>query len=318
MAKELSIIIVSWNCKSYVLRCLQSVYENSVGIDFEIILIDNCSRDRTTEEVSRNFPEVVVVSNDSNIGFPAANNLGFSLASGEYILVLNPDTEVHDGTLIASLNSLKKNPQYGCVGVKTRKPSGRIQFSCARQFPTLAGILSLILFLDKIFPKCKAFSSQDMAFWDHENSKDVDMVAGSYMMMPKRVIERIGGFDERLPMFLEDCEYCVRLSKHGYKIRYLADVEITHYAGKSTEKAVPAWISMLRFEAFHILLCDLYGPEKAKHLASILLVVLPFRILYLPLVSIYQSILRGQDAMFRPYLLESVAGIKWAIGKIRC
>jgi hypothetical protein len=279
-----------------------------------VIVVDNASTDGTAEFIRSSYPDVKLVVNETNLGFPRANNLGFSLASGQYLLVLNPDTEIHEQTIQRSIAFLDEYLDYGCVGVKTRKPTGEIQMSCARQFPTPFGIISVVSLLDKVFPRL--FVSQDMTFWDHESSRDVDMLQGSYMMIRKEIIELHGGFDERLSMFLEDSEFCLRLARNGYKIRYLAEVEITHHMGKSTGKAVQEWIATLRFEGFYLFIKELYGSRTAKQLVRMIMVLLPIRLLYLPIACLYIYTLKRENRL-RLYLSETIAGIKWSIAKLQ-
>ena len=238
----LSIVIVNWNSWKYIDNCLKSIRENSKGINLEIIVIDNNSIDESVANLQRLHPDVRLIALTENLGFPKANNLGFKNAKGKYLLALNPDTQIHQDVLWRSIDFLEKHKEYGCVGVKTLKPNGRIQLECAGQSYTVRGAIWETLLLNKLFPKAKYFKPPAMTYWDHNSDRDVDRVQGAYMMLPYKVYRKIGGFDERLPMFFEDNEFCLRLNKNTYKIRYLADVAITHFVGQSTRKAMPAWV----------------------------------------------------------------------------
>ncbi len=312
----LSIIIVNWNSWDYIKKCLDSIIRYSKGINYEIIVIDNASTDNTVQNIKAYYPWVNLIALTENHGFPKANNIGFAEARGKYLLALNPDTEIKENTLQLSINFLEEHPDYGCVGVKTRKASGEIQLSCARKFPTFKGILLNILFLDRIFPKLTRADNIDMAYWDHEDSRDVDMVSGSYMMFPKSLYEKIGGFDERIPMFLEDFEYCKRISDSNFKIRYIADAEIIHYGEKSTSKAVPGWIAELRFEGFYLYIKDVYGTPIANNFVKALVVLLPIKIMLLPFMCLGLYFKKGENR-FRSYFFETIGGIEWSLRRFR-
>lgn len=311
----LSIIIVNWNSWGYVKNCLDSIIKYSKGINYEVIVIDNASIDNSGQNIKANFPWVNLIALTENCGFPKANNIGFAKARGKYLLALNPDTEVKKNTLQLSLRFLEHHSDYGCVGVKTRKSSGEIQFSCARKFPTFKGIIFNFLFLDKIFPRFNISENIDMPAWDHEDSRDVDMIAGSFMMFPRSLYHKIGGFDERIPLFFEDVEYCQRIWNRGFKIRYLAEAEIVHYGGKSTVEAVPSWIAQLRFEGFYLYIKDNYGTRTANKFVKILSVLLPIKAILLPFfcLGLY---FKKRENRFKVYFFETITGVLWSIEKL--
>jgi GT2 family glycosyltransferase len=311
----LSIIIVSWNCKGIVLKCLESIFRTCGSLEIEIIVIDNASSDGTAEAVRKNYPEVVLIASDVNFGFPKANNVGFAKAKGKYLLALNPDTIVEPGSLETCVRFLDENESYGCVGVKTVLPNKKIQYHCARQFPTLRSFVFGYFFLDKIFPRVRFFRSPDMPFWDHKESRDVEMIQGAFMMFRKNIYEKIGGFDERLPMFLEDGEYCLRLSRHGYKIRYLADVSITHFVGQSTEQSKPRWIASLRYEANYIFLREYQRSPAAFLYLFFVFIASPLRAALLPLFSFALWVKSGNGRL-RLYFWETITGWLWFVRKI--
>jgi len=284
------------------------------GIDLEVIVVDNASSDRTAESIAVEFPQVEVIQASTNLGFPKANNLGFAQATGEFILALNPDTVVHEGSLYACVNFLRQNPDYGCVGVKTLLPDGKIQYQCARQFPSLRSFGFSLFFMDKIFPRVQIFRSSDLPFWDHNDSRDVQLLQGSFMMFRKSIYDEIGGFDERIPMFLEDGEYCLRLFRNGYKIRYMSDVSITHHVGQSTAKSEPVWIAKLRYEANYLFLIDYQGRLSGFLYILFVLFGTPIKILLLPLFEIGLRI-RKQNSRIKLYFWETTSGWIWLFDK---
>ncbi len=312
---SLSIIIVNWNSWDDLERCLNSIKRSGTDIHLEIIVVDNNSSEPGHNCIIRNHPDVSIISLSENIGFPGANNIGFEAANGEYLLALNPDTEVHENTLQQSLAFLKNNPGYGCVGVKTLKPNGKIQLACARQFITLKRSVIYPLLLDKIFPKIDCLQSVEMAFWDHNDDRDVDMIQGAYMMFPRKLYESVGGLDERLPMFFEDNEFCIRLWKKGYKVRYLSDVHITHYVGQSTKKAPARWIADLRYDAFYMAIEEYEGKQKARLYPFIMAIVLPLTVMISPFLAFGIYLKHGVNR-FHTLFYEALFGVFWAANRI--
>jgi GT2 family glycosyltransferase len=258
--------------------------ENTDDLKYEIIVVDNCSSDNLVENIAVCFPDVVLIKNEYNVGFPAANNQAFAIARGQYILMLNPDTLIKKNTLLQSLRTLQYNSSIGCLGVKTLKGNGEILSSCARLRPTLWNKFWQLFYIDTIF-KWKLFDSMDMTYWDHNNSCDVDLLHGGYMMFPKSLYKKIGGLDEKIPMFYEDIEYCCRIKRAGLRIYYLSDVEIVHYVGISCSTADQKWITKLYCEAFYLYFLE-YGGGNQKALLYVLMLLFcfPLRILYSPLI----------------------------------
>ncbi len=314
--KTLSIIIVSWNCWYHINNCLNSIKLHADNIKKEIIVIDNNSNDKSCDKIRKQHPETTVIPLLENIGFPRANNIGFLRATGKYILALNPDTIIYENTLQESISFLKNNKSYGCVGVKTLKPNNRIQFACAKQFTTLRGALFGTILLDKIFPGIKFLKSPDMAFWNHENDRDVEMIQGAYMMFPKTIYTKLGGFNEDIPMFFEDNEFCIRLMRNNYKIRYLSHVKITHFIGQSLKKAVPKWVVMLRYESTYLSIKLLQGDGYAIMYPFLLFFMLLLKFLLLPCLSLGLYIKNGYNH-FSILYHETVYGFLWVKKKIK-
>jgi len=307
----LSIIIVNWNSWEVLRNCLESLRQHAADVAHEIIVIDNHSADASVANLRQDYPEVTLLALDTNVGFPKANNLGFVQARGKYFLTLNPDTTVHPGAIQESIRFLDHHPDYGCVGVKTLKPNGKVQSCCARQRPTLRGVMANILMLDKVIPSAAWLKSVDMTFWDHEDSRDVDMLSGSYMMFPRTIYETLGGLDERVLMFLEDVEFCLRLRKNGFRIRYLGEVSIVHHVGQSTAKAAPRPIAELRYRAWQMVIEECYGPRAAKRFAWLLLPVLLLKFLLLPMLCLGMY-LKNRENRFVKEVSETAYALLWA------
>jgi GT2 family glycosyltransferase len=315
---DLSIIIVSWNSWDYLKKCIMSIIENADDLKYEIIVVDNCSSDHSAENIAICFPDVILIKNENNVGFPVANNQAFNIARGQYFLALNPDTLIKRNTLQQSLYVLNNDDSIGCIGVKTLKGDGDILLSCARSRPSLWSTFWHIFYFDTIFKKWKFFESTDMPYWDHNNSCDVDLLHGGYMMFPRSIYTKMGGLDERIPMFYEDMEYCCRIKKAGFRIYYLADVEIIHFVGISCSQADPKWITNLYCEANFLYFLD-YGGGRQTALFYVLMILMcfPLRILYSPFIWLGYFIKMRKFKKITLIKLQIIASAIWAIRKLQ-
>jgi len=317
----LSVVIVNWNSWDYLQKCIMSIKENADELHYEIIVVDNCSSDNSAENIAACFPEVILIKNKNNVGFPAANNQAFNIARGQYFLMLNPDTLIRSNTLQQSLRVLKHEGSVGCVGVKTLKGNGEVLLSCARSFPSLWSKFWQIFFIDTIFPKWKFIQPSDMGYWDHNSSCDVDLLHGGYMMFPRFVYKKLGGLDEKIPMFYEDVEYCCRIKKAGFRIYYLADVEIVHFVGISRSKADPKWIAnitKLYCETDYLYFLE-YGGGRQTALYYVLMILFcfPLRVLYSPFIWLGYLIKNRKIKKMTLINLQIIASAIWAIRKLQ-
>jgi GT2 family glycosyltransferase len=235
---DLSIIIVNWNTKDLLLRCLQCVYDTAEDLDLEAIVIDNASRDGSAAAVRERFPGVSLIENETNLGFARGNNQGFEIARGRHLLLLNTDVFVHPGTLKTLVETLDTVPGTGAAGCKLFYGDGRPQRS-AFAFPTLATELWQALRLDKLFPQSRLFGRYRMTYWDMEDSREVDSVLGACLILRGEGLRQVGGLDERFFMYSEEVDLCYRLKLAGWKVRYVPTATATHLWGESARK-VPA------------------------------------------------------------------------------
>lgn len=236
-APELSVIIVSWNVRDDVLRCLEALRQNSKEADAEILLVDNASGDGTVEAVREHFPAVRVIANRTNAGFPRANNQALALARGRYVLFLNPDTEVGPSCLATCMRTLEEHPDIGMVGCRLEYPDGSIQPEGGRNAYRLRHLLFEVFYLHMLFPTSPVFGHQLMGDWDHRGRRDVEAICGAFMMVRRSIAESLGGLPEEVFMYHEDLAFCLRVRDAGHRIRYLGDVRTIHYANRSSRKS---------------------------------------------------------------------------------
>ncbi len=227
---NLSIIIVSWNTRDILAQCLSSIFRHPPTDTFEVWVVDNASTDASAQMVKSDFPAVRLLENYQNIGFAPANNQAIRVADGEYVLLLNPDTEVFAGTFDALLDFLRAHPNVGAVGPKTLNPDGSLQTSCY-PFPTLSRELWRLLHLDKIVP----YGSYRMVEWS-AHPREVDALLGACMLFPRSVLDEIGLFDESYFMYTEEIDLCYRVQQSGRKLFWVPEASIVHYGGQSTQQ----------------------------------------------------------------------------------
>ena len=169
---DLSVCIVNWNTKELLKKCINSIYDKTIGINFEVIIVDNASQDGSVEMLKKEIPQCVTIASNDNLGFAKANNLAVKKATGKYILFLNPDTELKTNALVGMMKFMEQNVKCGAIGCKLINIDGSIQFTCARKFPTPFNKFCFLAMIDRIFPKCKFISSTEMGYWDHLDSRE--------------------------------------------------------------------------------------------------------------------------------------------------
>jgi len=232
---KLSIVIVSYNVKTFLQQTLESVYKASSDIECEIFVVDNSSLDGSAEMVESKFPEVNLIRNDKNLGFAKANNQAIDKSNGEFILLLNPDTVVQEDTFSVLIDFFGTHPEAGAAGCKVLNADGTLQPACRRSSPTPMVVLPKILGLNHLFPKSKIFGKYNLTYLDEDELSEVDAVSGSCVMVRKEVIEKVGTLDEDFFMYGEDLDWFYRMRMAGYKIFYVPQTKIIHYKGESTK-----------------------------------------------------------------------------------
>jgi GT2 family glycosyltransferase len=232
MNPKLSIIIVSWNVKIFLEKCLNSIFRNQHNLDLEVIVVDNASTDGTVEMIKQQFPQVNIIANSENLGFAAANNAGILKSQGNYILILNPDTEIINDAIQKSLEFMEKNAQIGIAGCKHLNPDWTLQRSI-RRFPKFWPIFFIFTKMTKVFPDIPPvyyYLAKDL---DYKISQPVDQVAGSFMMIRKQAIDEIGLFDENFFIWFEEVDLCRRAKEAGWPVWYYSEAQIVHHGGQS-------------------------------------------------------------------------------------
>ncbi|MBN2020384.1 MAG: glycosyltransferase family 2 protein [Sedimentisphaerales bacterium] len=233
---DVSIIIVNWNTRPILRDCLRSVFEQTSGLEYEVIVVDNASTDGSVKMVKSEFPQAIVIANSDNRGFAAGNNQAIAIAKGRYVLLLNSDTIVLSNAVSKAVVFADAHPNAAAVGCRILNPDGSLQRSCF-MFPTLLNMILSSTYLYKLFPRSRFFGRESMTWWDYDTVRAVDVIKGCFMLVRRQAIEQAGVMDQRFFMYCEETEWCFRLKKAGWQIFYTPDAEIIHIHGASTERA---------------------------------------------------------------------------------
>lgn len=242
---DVSIIIVNWNTKGILQDCLESIYRHTQDIQFEVIVIDNASSDGSVRMVEEKFPEVILIVNQRNKGFAAANNQGMALAKGRYVLLLNSDTLILDKAVAKSTSFADAHPEAAVVGCQVLNPDGTFQSTCF-MFPSILNMLLSSMYLNNLLPRSRFFGRERMTWYDWNSSCAVDVVAGCFMLVRREAAEQVGMMDERFLMYGEETDWCYRFKQAGWKVLFTPTAEIIHLGGVSSKQRRPEMILQLR------------------------------------------------------------------------
>jgi len=233
----LSIIIVNFNTLELLKKCLNSIEKYHPICDYEVIVLDNASTDGSSEYIKGLKGGILC---DANLGFAKANNIAINRARGDYVLLLNPDTEVFTDIFDKCLEVMELNKSIGILGCRVMLACGGLDIACRRGFPTLWNSFCKFSGLNKAFPKAKLFSGYNLTYLDENESSNVDCVMGAYMLIRRETIDLIGLLDEDYFMYGEDLDYCLRAKTNGYEVYYYGDAGIIHHKRASSKKSKKA------------------------------------------------------------------------------
>jgi hypothetical protein len=231
---DVSIIIVSFNTRDLLRDCLITLFREAGDLNYETFVIDNASKDGSAAMVAQEFPQVKLIQSEVNLGFAAANNLGFAQASGRYIVLLNSDAFLTPQALPNAVAYLDRDPQIGIGGARligrdgTWQPSARLFPSVLNDFLTLSGLATK-------YPHSRFFGRMDRTWADHNQAAIVDWVPGAFSIIRRSVLEKIGYFDEQFFLYFEEVDLCRRVQAAGYTIWYWPDVTVIHLGGESSK-----------------------------------------------------------------------------------
>lgn len=232
---DVSVIIVSWNTNEILKNCLKSIYQETQRVSFEVIVIDNDSVDGTPDMINKEFSEVILIANNENRGFAAANNQGLKIAHGRYSLLLNPDTVILENAIDKMIPIADKRPEYAVLGCKVYENKDVVQMT-GFAFPCFTITLYNLTGLKRLFPKSRIFGKEKMFWWDRNSEREIDVISGMFMLVRKEAIDEIGLMDEDYFVYAEEADWCYRFWKEGWGCFFTPAAKIIHLdgGGKST------------------------------------------------------------------------------------
>jgi GT2 family glycosyltransferase len=296
---KLSIIILCWNDLKVIADCLKSIYDQTKLIEFEIIVSDNGSTDGSVEFVRGSFPSVRLVENRANLGFAKGNNAGIRVASGEYILILNPDTIIQNNALEKLVSFADRSPKAAAFGCRVLNADGSFQ-NPARPIPTVRGYLLAAVYLRWLGRISTRFSSDIYPAWDGRTEREVGYQSGCCVMFRGELLRDLGGFDERFFYHFEETDLCARVWKSGYSVLYDPGSEIVHLGGQSVGR-FPIRFALEKYRSGYRFFHKHYGRKGLEQIRRVYLLHLYIRRLCYSLLNLVRSSesVRNRLAMYR-------------------
>jgi O-antigen biosynthesis protein len=282
---KLSVIIVNYNVKHFLEQCLHSVYKAAKGIETEIFVVDNNSVDGSAQLVREKFPDLHFIENKENVGFSRANNQAIRKATGEYILLLNPDTVVEEDTFAKVTGFMDNHPEAGGLGIKMIDGKGNFLPESKRGLPTPWVAFYKMFGLSKLFPKSRKFGKYHLSYLNENEIHEIEILAGAFMLLRKKALDKVGLLDEDFFMYGEDIDLSYRIIQGGYKNYYFPETTIIHYKGESTKKGSLNYVKVF-YNAMIIFARKHFSHGKAGIFAFIIHLAIYFR----ALISIFKRI----------------------------
>lgn len=286
LAKKLSIVILNYNSGDFLIRCLKSLKLAEKELCFEVFVVDNDSSDDSFKEVKIKFPQFQYIQNETNLGFSKGNNVALRKVTSEYVLLLNPDSEVLPGTLKFMVDFMDSYPEAGAASCRVELNDGSLDWASHRGFPTPWTSFKYYLLKDE--------SLYHLTKNDMKKPHEVDVITGAFFLTRKSVLDKVGLFDEDYFMYAEDIDLCYRIKQAGYKIMYVPEVIILHHKGVS---------SGIKRHSQTITTADKQSREKALNA------------FYETMAIFYKKHLARKYPFFVNWLVYLGINLKWAMAK---
>ena len=254
---RLSVCIVNWNTRDYLHECLTALFQHPpAGADMEVIVVDNASADGSASMAASEFPHVGLIGNSDNKGYAEGNNQALARATGDFLLLLNPDVVVHLDSLTNALLFMAQHPDAGALGCRLVGKDGETQRS-VRGFPDPGPVLWDAAGLSRLFPRSRLFGAYRLTYFDYDRVSEVDQPMGSFLLLTRAALDQVGLMDPQFPIFFNEVDWCWRAKREqGFPIYYTPDAVVTHYGASSTRQVKAAMVreshrSLLRFYDKH-------------------------------------------------------------------
>lgn len=309
---DLSIIIVNYNSKDYLKKCIDSILANTSGISFEIIVVDSASYDGCGEMLRSRYPEVRFIQSTENIGFAKANNLGAGHAAGNTLLFLNPDTEMHEPAIITLYSHIQRLTDIGVAGCRLVNTDGSLQTSCVQPLPTISNQVLDAEIFQKWFPSLGIWTTA-ASFEGQTEPAEVEALSGACLMIRRDVFAQVGGFTEDYFMYGEDMDLCQKTRCAGLKNFYVSTAAIIHHGGGSSTNGSTGYSDVMMRESISLFLQRHRGDGYRACYRFALTAAAAFRLLLLPLLyPVWRS--RGRSREWCAAKRKWAAILHWGLG----
>lgn len=310
---ELSIIIVNWNSKDYLHRCIASILSSTISFNYEIIVIDNASFDGCQEMIKEFYPEVIFLQSDCNIGFAKANNLAAELAKGDRLLFLNPDTVIVESAIETLHRAYASLPDVGIVGARLVSHEGSVQNNCIQAFPTILNMFLDSELLRNRFPQAGLWGMKTI-FEKTETPAQVDVVSGACLMISNSVYQRVGMFSTEYFMYSEDVDLCYKVRNLGFKTYYVPRAVVIHYGGASSSKSsLSVFSSVMMLESRCRYFLKTRQPYYSRLFRFAMFVMSIIRII-IAFIAWPICEIGGRGKLIRKILKKWIARLRWTLG----
>jgi GT2 family glycosyltransferase len=297
---DLSIIVVNWNSEDYLRGCLQSIYRWTTEFSYEVIIVDNASPSSRIDSVKEQFPAIKLIKSGKNLGFSAANNMGFRESVGDFVLFLNPDTKLSSPAIDLMMTEVKRFPDAGVAGCKLLNADLSVQTSSIMKFPTICNSILQIEYLRLRWPKLWGIGA---LFSRDAGPYEAEAVSGACMLVRREVFEQIGMFCEEYFMYSEDIDLCYQSVRKGFKNYHLGCATIVHYGGKSSPRALQ---TALKTKA-ELHFCEKnYGRPYASLFRVVMVINASTRLMLLAPVRLVAKVFRLKNALDSTWLRWTV------------
>ncbi len=307
---DISVVIVNWNSKKYLQKCLQSLCVYAPSATIEVIVVDGGSFDGCDKMLAEEFPSVLFVQSPDNVGFARSNNLGVRHATGQYLLLLNPDTEWIDNSLEILWRNASNVPDAGAIGCRLLNRDQSLQTSCVQSFPTAINQALDSEFLRKLFPRSQLWGTAPFHL-KSERPIPAEAISGACILVNREFFAAVGGFTEEYFMYGEDLDLCFKLTRSGHRSFYVPDARLVHYGGGSSGQSSSNFSTVMMRVSVHHFIRKHRGPISAFMYRSFIAISALIRlVLICPLLIFGNRVVTHGSASLRKWR----AILQWSLG----
>lgn len=305
---HISVIIVNWNTKKFLKKCLSSLIKSTHQLNVEIIVVDNNSHDESAEMISKLFPDIILFANKKNLGYAKGNNQGYKKSHGEYVFFLNPDTIVYKNTLSQLFHFMEQNQDAGSCAPKMINEDGTVQkLGFYRRTPTLMSMFISHGPLRSIAFQSSYLKSKYFEHSDFDTLHEIDQPPGACFFTRRSILNKIGGMEEKYKLYFEDVDLAYRIKQKGYKQWFIPYAKIKHFVGRSNLQLDHGKRTLLYYESMHKFFEKFHGKHQGTAIKWIVLVRYFYTIAALSLLFLPRKLINGYGG--RPIIVSEIQSL---------